>query len=356
MSLTGTKKPSFGGAKPSLGKLGSFKPKAASTSQASLVKQSFLNEDSTLPLVVEPAQTGVDLLSWARNSRGFLETSLQKYGGILFRGFGVESPERFQEFIAAAAGEALEYKERSSPRSSVKGNIYTSTDYPPDQTIFLHNENSYAHTWPMKIFFFGYIPSDTGGETPIADVRKVFQRISPETRKKFEDHDVLYVRNFSDLVGLPWQTVFQTQDPKRVEEYCRETGYEIEWLEGNGLRTKRSGPVAVKHPKTGEMVWFNHATFFHLSTLPEPIRSALLSQFGEENLPSNTYYDDGRAIEAEVLDELREAYRQETVKFTWQKGDILMLDNMLVAHAREPFTGPRKILVGMAQPIARADL
>ena len=356
MSLTGTKKPSFGGTKPSLGRIGGLKPKAASASQATLVKQSFLEEGSTLPLVIEPAQAGVDLLSWARSSRGFLETNLLKYGGILFRGFGIESPERFQDFISAAAGEALEYKERSSPRSSVKGNIYTSTDYPPDQTIFLHNENSYAHTWPMKIFFFGYIPSETGGETPIADVRKVYQQISPETRKKFEDHDVLYVRNFSELVGLPWQTVFGTDDRGQVEEYCRETGYRIEWLEGNRLRTKRPGPVAVKHPKTGEMVWFNHATFFHLSTLPEPIRNALLTQFGEENLPSNTYYDDGRPIEPEVLDELRAAYRQATVRFPWQKGDILMLDNMLVAHGREPFTGPRKILVGMAEPIAREDL
>jgi len=356
MSLTRSKKPSFGGKRPSMGRLSSLKPKAATTSQASLVRQSFLNEGSTLPLVLKPSRDGVDLLSWARNSRSFLETNLQKFGGILFRGFDVETPERFQEFIGAAEGEALEYKERSSPRSSGKGNIYTSTDYPPDQRIFFHNENSYAHTWPMKIFFFGYIPPEVGGETPIVDVRKVFQRISPETRKKFADHDVLYVRNFSSLVGLPWQTVFQTEDRQKVEEYCRETGYQIEWLEGDKLRTKRPGPVAVKHPKTGEMVWFNHATFFHLSTLPETIRNALLGQFGEENLPSNTYYDDGRPIEPEVLDELREAYQSEMVRFRWEKGDILMLDNMLVAHSREPFSGPRNILVGMADPMARADL
>lgn len=356
MSLTKSKKPSFGGSKPSLGKLGGAKPKAVTASQASLVKQSFLSEGSTLPLVLEPAQPGVDLLSWAESSRGFLETNLQKYGGILFRGFDVESPERFQDFIRSVAGEALEYKERSSPRSAVKGNIYTSTDYPPDQRIFFHNENSYAHTWPLKLFFFAYVTPETGGETPIADVRKVLQRISPETRQKFENRDVLYVRNFSDVVGLPWQTVFQTDDKGKVEEYCRNTGYEIEWLEGNRLRTRRPGPAVLKHPKTGERIWFNHATFFHISTMPEHIREALLSQFGEDNLPSNTYYDDGSPIEPEVLDELREAYEAESVKFPWQKGDVLMLDNMLVAHSRESFTGPRKILVGMAEPIKRADL
>jgi hypothetical protein len=46
---------------------------------------------------------------------------------------------------------------------------------------------------------------------------------------------------------------------------------------------------------------------------------------------------------------VREAYRQETVTFPWQEGDILMLDNMLVAHGRSPFVGSRKIAVGMSE-------
>ena len=74
------------------------------------------------------------------------------------------------------------------------------------------------------------------------------------------------------------------------------------------------------------------------------------SQFTEEDLPNNTYYGDGSPIEPSVLDEIRDAYLKETVVFPWLKGDLLMLDNMLVAHGRAPFTEPRKILVGMADP------
>jgi hypothetical protein len=33
-----------------------------------------------------------------------------------------------------------------------------------------------------------------------------------------------------------------------------------------------------------------------------------------------------------------------------------MIDNMLVAHGRNPFSGPRKIVVGMAQPFNYADV
>jgi hypothetical protein len=64
---------------------------------------------------------------------------------------------------------------------------------------------------------------------------------------------------------------------------------------------------------------------------------------------ANTYYGDGSPIEPKVLDQLRAAYNAETVSFPWQKGDLLMLDNMLVAHGRSPFVGPRQILVGMAE-------
>lgn len=38
----------------------------------------------------------------------------------------------------------------------------------------------------------------------------------------------------------------------------------------------------------------------------------------------------------------------QTVLFKWQRGDILVLDNVLTAHGRRPFVGPREILLAMA--------
>jgi alpha-ketoglutarate-dependent taurine dioxygenase len=321
-----------------------------------LVRTGFLEGGGDLPLVVRPGVAGVELTTWAAGHRDVIEGWLRRHGGILFRGFDLATVERFEESVLAISGDLLEYKERSSPRSAVHGNVYTSTDYPPDQEIFLHNENSYQRTWPMRIFFFCRVAPGSGGATPIADTRKVFARLAPEIRGKFQERGWMYVRNFGDGMGLDWPEVFQTQDRAEVERHCLASGIALEWRSDGRLRTRSVRPAAVPHPVTGEMVWFNHATFFHVSTRPAAIRDALLEQYAAEDLPATTFYGDGSPIEPEVLDALRTAYAAETVSFPWQQDDLLLLDNMMVAHGREPFSPPRQILVAMAEPKSWDDL
>ncbi|HSK76265.1 MAG TPA: TauD/TfdA family dioxygenase, partial [Thermoanaerobaculia bacterium] len=234
--------------------------------------------------------------------------------------------------------------------------VYTSTDYPAAETIFPHNEHSYAKRFPLKLFFSCVVPPETGGETPVGDTRRIFARIDPEVRERFARSGWMYVRNFHPGFGLAWQTVFQTDDRAKVEAYCRDAGIDFEWREGDRLRTRQVRPATAVHPRTGETVWFNHATFFHVSTLSPAIREPLLRDFGEDDLPNNTYYGDGSPIEPEVVEHLRRAYLDEMTEFPWDRGDVLLIDNMLTAHARNPFTGPRKIAVAMADPHVREDL
>jgi alpha-ketoglutarate-dependent taurine dioxygenase len=342
--------------KPALGGFAARKRKAVRVSEESLVRSSFLDDERRFPLVLEPNLDNVNLLGYAESHRQELETKLGEHGAILFRGFRTEGVPDFEAFIAAVSSGALTYTERSSPRSQVHGNIYTSTDYPPEQEIFLHNEQSYNQVFPRKILFYCVTPAETGGETPIADCRRVFEQIDPEVRERFSRSGYLYRRNFGDGFGLTWETVFQTDDRQAVERYCDEHRIRWEWKEGNRLRTEQVRRCTAKHPDTGVPIWFNHLTFFHVSTLPPSIRDSMLAEFSEEDLPNNTLYGDGTPIEPEVLEELRAIYHRETFAFPWQKGDILMLDNMSVAHGRRPFTGARKVVAGMADPLDWDDV
>lgn len=317
-----------------------------SVATLNIVRAGYLDGGSRLPLVIYPASRIPDVCAWAGESREVLQIELDTHGAILFRGFGVASPADLDRFITATSGTPLPYTERTTPRTRVEGNIYTSTDYPARQEIFLHNENSYRDRFALKVYFCCVQPPATGGETPIADCRRVYERLRPETRAQFAD-GYLYVRNFGGGPGMSWQEAFQTEDPAQVEEYCRAHRIEYEWRSGNRLRTRQLRRAIARHPRTGVMIWFNHLTFFHLSTLPAAFQEILRTEYPSD-LPNQTYHADGREIAPEVVDEIRAAYRAETVMFPWRTGDVLLLDNMLVAHARMPFTGPRKIIVGMA--------
>jgi alpha-ketoglutarate-dependent taurine dioxygenase len=319
-----------------------------------------LRDGESLPLLVRSREAAVDLVGWAGEHRAELEAALLRHGGVLLRGFRVDGTGSFERAIAATSDGWAEYREAATPRTEVTRNISTSTDYPADQTIFLHNENSHCDTFPRKVYFHCVRPAARGGETPVADCRRVLaaltERLDPAALRRFREQGIQYVRNFGDVLGFPWQEVFKSGTREGVEAYCRDAGIVPEWLPGDRLRTRYVRPAVITHPLTGEETWFNHGTFFHVTSLHPEVREVMLETFAEEDLPYNTYYGDGSPIEPEVLDTLRAAYGGATVAFPWQAGDVLMLDNLLVAHGRSPFEGERRVLVGMAEPVNSSEI
>lgn len=335
--------------KPSLGGIGGIRRRAVSVSQAELVVQEELLPGSPLPLLVRPAVEGVSLAAWAAKNRETVDALLLRHGGVLFRGFPLATEQEFEQLMRALSSELLDYTYRSTPRQQVSGKVYTSTEYPADQTIPMHNEMSYASSWPLRIWFFSLKTAESGGETPIADSRRVYARIDPEIRQRFARTGVMYVRNYGEGLDLSWQDVFQTGDRSEVEAICARMGIQLEWKGETRLRTRQVCQGVADHPRTGEPVWFNQAHLFHVSSLPQGVRASLLASFREDELPRNAYYGDGARIEDEVLDHIRQAYADESIAFPWRQGDVLMLDNMMVAHGRHPYTGSRKVVVGMAE-------
>lgn len=322
-------------------------PSAVGMAPEELVTKSYLN-DVQYPLVIQPNLPDVDLVDWASGAKEFIERELLKHGAILFRGFGVGSIATFENFARGICGELYgEYGDLPQE----KGKIYKSTPYPEDKTILFHNESSHWHSWPMKQFFYCVKAAREGGETPIVDCRKIYQRLDPKIVENFEQRGLMYVRNFVEGLDVSWQTFFRTDDKAKVEDYCRQNGIECEWRENDGLRTRRVSLGVARHPKTGEMSFFNQVQLHHSYFLEPELRASLAALFDEEDYPRNVYYGDGAPIEDSVMEEILNTYWETCVQSPWQEGDVIMLDNMISAHARNPYKGERKITVALGEMI-----
>lgn len=285
---------------------------------------------------------------WILKKREYIEDYIAKNGALLIRGLAIPNTKVFSEILTSLFGEELSaYGNRSTPRTELKNNIYTATEYHSSETIPQHNENSYSNSWPMRIGFLCMVPATEKGNTPIADSRIVYQEIPREIRQEFEAKKVMYVRNYSKI-DLPWQEVFQTTEKDVVEKYCKANNIILSWT-SNGMQTRQITQASILHPVTKENLWFNQAHLFHVSNLEEELREGLISLLGIDNIPRNAYYGDGTTIEDEVLSIIRRAYEKIKFSFQWKKQDLLILDNMLFTHGREPFVGSREILVGMAR-------
>jgi len=321
-----------------------------------LTQESYLQPDFSFPLVVQPVMDGVNLAAWARNNREYLKTELAKHGAILFRKFPVDSAAKFEEFATAASVSGELFNEYGDlPRDDPGLKIYHSTPYPADKSILFHNESSHMHRWPLKQWFYCVKSADGKGATPIIDCRATYKALDPALIQRFVEKKLLYVRNFITGLDVSWQQFFQTTKKESVEEYCRKASIDFEWKSERHLKTQQICPAVVKHPLTGEMVFFNQIQLHHISCLDPEVRDSMLSMFSEEDLPRNVYYGDGTPIEDSVVAEISELYENQAVRFRWQTGDVLMLDNMMIAHARDPFEGTRKILVAMADIMYQKD-
>ncbi len=330
-----------------------IKPKPVALAQRTLVSGRPLVDGRAMPWLYTPAVDDVDLAGWVLEQRSRLRRELLQSGALLFRGFAMKTVQDFESVAQAFCGELFgEYGDL--PREKSGRHVYGSTPYPPDKPILFHNESSHMHRWPQKQFFFCLQAAQEGGQTPIVDGRLMFKGLRPDLRDRLREKQLMYVRNFVPGVDVSWQDLFRTSDKAEVEALCARNGMDWQWLEKDGLRTKQVCPAIIEHPDTGESVFFNQIQLHHVSCLEPAVRDSLLSMLGIDSLPRNVYYGDGTPLEDEVVEEIGLLYERTAVRFPWQEGDLIMLDNMLVAHARDPFVGPRKIVVAMGDMIAQS--
>jgi alpha-ketoglutarate-dependent taurine dioxygenase len=304
------------------------------------------------PIVIE-SEDSLDLTKYFKANKKSISKQLLEKGAVLFRDFPIINSDVFESIAEDYSDEIMDDSVRLTRRDHVSGKINTSTAYNPDLKILLHTENTFSSKYPKNILFYAVETADKGGETPLSDICEVYNALKPETREKFERLGVLYVRNFWQGFGPDWKSAFNVSSTEELNDYCRHNSIIVEWLESNRPRLSQKWPAIVSHPITGKKAWFNHATTSNLFSVPANFRSIIMDGFEKGDYPNQTYYGDGSEIEELVLNEINAAYDKFEYYNSWQLGDLLLVDNMRLAHGRNSFVGERKVIVAMIDPVFR---
>ncbi|ACU60869.1 TauD/TfdA family dioxygenase [Chitinophaga pinensis] len=311
-------------------------------------------DEGTFPLTIRFDGASVeDFIAWYKSNRDWLDSNLLKSGAILVQGMDIDSVDKFEYITGSLGSKFRDYLDGSYPRRNLKGHVYISTEYDSSYNITMHNELSYSAKWPTRLIFGCVIPPGTGGETPLVDSRTIIDVMPAEILEEFERKQLRYIRNLhaGQGMGPSWKDTFGTDDKAVVEQHCRSIDIQYEWKKNDGLRLINLRPATRIHPVTGEKVWFNQADQYHPTHFPEEVYKTLMRMSAgvEEDLPLFVSFGDGSKIPESTIHEIIRVIDTVTVVRPWEKGDFVIVENMLVAHGRKAYTGDRKIVVSMVE-------
>ncbi|WP_327365748.1 TauD/TfdA family dioxygenase [Streptomyces sp. NBC_01217] len=306
------------------------------------------------PPILRAATTG-DAPGWAAEHRDALRAVVAEHGSVLVRGLGLRDVAGTGAVFSRLAGGLMAEKEVFAPRETYSDGVYSSTKWPSNQPMCMHHELSYTLEFPGLMMFACVGAPTEGGATAVADSPAVLDALPAGLTERFEREGWLLTRSYNDEIGASVAEAFGTDDRGAVESYCRANAIGFEWQPDGGLRTSQRRSAVVRHPVTGRRCWFNQIAFLNEWTMAPEVREYLVDVYGADGLPFNTRFGNGDPIGEDVVQLLNDVYEANTVREPWLAGDLMLVDNVRTAHSREPFEGPREVLVAMADPVRLAD-
>ncbi|MER5177303.1 TauD/TfdA family dioxygenase [Streptomyces sp. NPDC002896] len=323
---------------------------------------SSISPESVLDVELQPgrppmlrADAGGDAPGWAAGHRDALRAVVAEHGAVLVRGLGLRDVAASGAVFGRLSTGLMAEREAFAPRQTYADGVYSSAQWPPNQPMCMHHELSYTLEFPGMMMFACLTAPAQGGATGVADAATVLDALPAELTDRFEREGWLLTRSYNDEIGSSVAEAFGTDDRTAVENYCRANAIDFEWQPDGSLRTRQRRSAVVRHPVTGRRCWFNQIAFLNEWTLAPEVREYLVEVYGADGLPFNTRFGGGDPIGEDVVQLLNEVYEAKTAREPWQAGDLMLVDNIRCAHSREPFEGPREVLVAMADKVHLSD-
>lgn len=338
-----------------------LRPKPAPTAIDSPQVQALHLQEGEPPLFLEArpdAFLGLDeAIAWARAHRSEINDLVLRYGAVVLRNFPTSTAEDFSRFLQIFPTYLRGYRGGAGTRAKLAPGVMEATQLAADLRILMHSEMAYATQYPPRLAFFCRKPAEAGGETPIADMRKFMRLLPRELDAYLEANGSRVVRNCAPA-GSPearvedhidnrgWDQAFETDDRTEVESICRDLGTQPIWHDDGSLTLVTDMDVFTTHPMTGERFY---RSYIHTQAAFEGAERRELTEAlrSKQKMPSQQLTRKGEPFPAERAAQINALFDAATVAWPWQAGDIMILDNLAVAHGRAPYRGEREVQVGM---------
>ncbi len=323
-------------------------------------------ESGRLPLFLQPIDSSLQdesttFRKWLVENQEPLEELLLEHGAIVFRGFAVRSTSDFSHLFEHYPSNDVGYRGGAAPRAELAPRVFESTRVPAEDVLLAHQEMSYLPDPPTKVAFYCQLPSVSGGETLVCDMRAVTRALPASFVDAVAEKGVQYKRNFRDkaiesgnayLDGMhrSWQSAFETDDPAEAIANCTDMGLSAEWLDDGSLSASYVAPTGIRpHPANGELVWFNQiaGSTFRPESIGDRYKAYQQYYGTTKPKPHETNFGDGSPIEDSDLRALYSTLFAHTLRFPWSAGDVMLVDNWFTAHGRNSFTGLRNVQVSL---------
>lgn len=311
-----------------------------------------LDLDSNKPPILRVEEE--DAVRWTAVNRDSLRSLVAEHGALLIRGLMLKDDTTITAVFKTVANQLMSDKEALESRHVYADGVYAASKWAANQPMCSHHELSYVCEFPGLMMFACLCAPTSGGETGVADARAVLEALPKELTARFEREGWLLTRTYNDEMGTSVAQSFGSDDRETVEAYCRANGIEFEWLPYGGLKTRQRRSAIIHHPHTGERCWFNQIAFLNEWTLDPEVREYLVEIY-EDGLPFNTRFGNGDVISEDVVETINAIYEPHIAREALEEGDLMLVDNVRMAHSRQPFVGNREVLVGMADPVRLAD-
>ncbi len=294
---------------------------------------------------------GSSALSWLAEALPVIRSALGDTGAALISGLGVSSVADVACVRDVVMDTPMVPTESFAPRRALGQDLFSPIRWPSDRALCPHHEESYSMRGPGLVLLACLGVPTGGGEPLLSDSRSMLARLPADLVWRLRSYGWLLTRTFRHRIGTSWHEAFHLQDAAAVEDLLHRNSIGFEWLPGGVLRTTRTRPAVVRHPATGDECWFNDAGFLSEWSLDLAEREVLLETFGPEGAPFNTAVGDGSPLVPSDVHDIEKAHEELAAPVAWRTGDVLLLDNILVAHGRRPYTGEREVVVALGNPV-----